>query len=173
MRTWFGFGSTRSGVRSGTALAAAGILLLTGCATGPKPDATAESSPTATPDARVVSEPPVDPAATESPEVPATSGERRVEFTVTGDAGTALIRNVVVRTDTDADVDATTRALPWSESTTLSAADAGAFHKLVLFAKNIDGSRGNLTCEIRIDGEIVATQHTSGYQPVTCLYLSR
>ncbi|WP_043322397.1 hypothetical protein [Mycetocola saprophilus] len=175
MRTRFGFGLARSGMLAGVALASAGVLLLAGCATGPRPDATASASasPSASADARIASEPPVEPGATASPTETGTDGERRVEFTVTGDAGSALIRNVVVRTDTDADVDATARALPWNDTQTLSAEDAAGFHKLVLFAKNIDGSRGNLTCEIRIDGEIVATQHTTGYQPVTCLYLSR
>ncbi|MCS4276254.1 hypothetical protein M2390_001436 [Mycetocola sp. BIGb0189] len=168
MRTRFGLGWARSGKLSGVALAAAGIFVLAGCASASQPgDSSTPSDPA---DPRIVSEPPLDPGATESP---AATGERRVEFTVTGDAGTALIRHVVVRADTDENADATMQALPWSATDTLRAEDSTDFHKLVLFAKNVDGASGSLTCEIRIDGEIVATQHTTGYQPVTCLYLAR
>ncbi|RLP74142.1 hypothetical protein D9V32_13960 [Mycetocola tolaasinivorans] len=89
---------------------------------------------------------------------------------MTGDAGTALIRNVVVRSASESEGNTTKRALPWSAESSLSAADAAGYHKVVLFAKNVDGSRGALSCEITINGEVVASQHTTGYKPITCLY---
>lgn len=146
-------------------LAVALVAVLAGCAT--RGEATVESSPPA-------------PAASEAPTAPAgaasttpTSAASTIRLTVTGDAANALIRDVIVTRDTgDAAEDTRVQSLPWETEVQLTDREMDRLIKVVLFAKNTDGVRGELECEISIDGERVAHERTSGREPITCLELA-
>ncbi|MFC4223594.1 hypothetical protein [Lysinibacter cavernae] len=173
MRKPFGTSSRSSVIRPVLVLAVIGVMTLSGCAASdsaqPQQSASVQPSAPPTPNAS-------NPDVAETPglvnKTAETTAETTVEFRVTGDAGTALVRNVVVLTDADSNGDTTKHDLPWSETVTLTAAETEGFHKLVLFAKNVDGERGNISCEITVNGEAVAAEQTTGFQPVTCLYVS-
>lgn len=146
-------------------VAVALVAVLAGCAT--RGEATVESSPP-TPTA---SEAPTAPAgaASTTPE----SAASTIRLTVTGEAANALIRDVIVTRDTgDAAEDTRVQSLPWETEVQLTDREMDRLIKVVLFAKNTDGVRGELECEISIDGERVAHERTSGREPITCLELA-
>lgn len=154
--------------RVAAGIAAALVLLATGCAAHPETEPAAVAAETVPPTADAeMPAPALSPtAAAAAPE----SAPSTIRLTVTGESASALIRDVVVTEDTgDANEATTVRSLPWSTEVTLTEGEMERLVKVVVFAKNADGTPGNLACEISVNGERVASEQTSGYRPVTCL----
>ncbi|UCR87841.1 hypothetical protein [Mycetocola spongiae] len=149
---------------------ALGIMLIGGllasCATRPEAEA---ASPTPVASSTAAPEESAEPAPEITPDTVPAEGTATVRYSVTGSSSYALIRDVMVTEGDGSDRDVVRQALPYESETVLTADQLDRFYKLVLFAKNIDGQSGDISCTITVNGEVRAQQSQSGYRPVTCL----
>lgn len=165
------FGAERSNLRPQNGrtrrratLAATATLLavvMTGCAAEPSaaPPSPAETD-TATPEGDA-------PGARSDATVPRTAHIR-----VTGSVGDAFVKDVrVIGEDWDTAISTGEQPqhpqLPYASEVVLPAPGAGVA-KLVVVAKPWRGASGDLSCEIEIDGEVLAAESSSGHGAATC-----
>ncbi|GAA4376184.1 hypothetical protein [Paeniglutamicibacter cryotolerans] len=170
-------GNTLRILRGGTSLALLG-LGLAGCssAAAPAPTVTVTASvPTQAPAAAT-------PSATTAPEATATTAapspsteaavERRVVMTVTGAKDTALVKALVVTSDSkESDAQMRSQKLPFTREVTLPATTD--FTKVLVLGKYSSGATGKISCTVSIDGKEVASSSSSSHQPAECLFINK
>lgn len=159
----------------------ASALLLTGCVAPQRPAPTVAPSPSGSPSAS-----PSAPSETAAPGGEAEPGEsaappagelpaatQRVEFRVTGQQSSALVRSARISDSSGGSSgEPVQRNLPWSQGYDVSVPGEGEFRKYVLWAKNWRSGTGSLTCEITVDGVVVASETSTGREPVDCVSVS-
>lgn len=121
---------------------------------------------------------PPSPASTTTPDgdAPVARSEatapRTAHIRVTGSVDDAFVKDVrVVGEDWDTAISTGEQPqhpqLPYASEVVLPAPGAGVA-KLVVVAKPWRGASGDLSCEIEIDGEVLAAESSSGHGAATC-----
>lgn len=99
----------------------------------------------------------------------AAAAEHTVTYTVTGDSTDSDITWSTYTDGASGTEQASDAALPWTKEVTVKGSTEGfSFNSFTLSAMNGE-TGGDITCEIKVDGEVVSTKTASGqYASATC-----